>query len=480
MSEFNYYNWFKKTINVFIYLFFIFSFLSNIFVYTSILKGIAKYIVLLLLILVVTVFIYYFKNKIKNIINKLINYLEKVTNKKTIIIIVLTSVLLKIIYYIFFFFDSTLAGGDITIYTNIADSIVENGINSIINNIYYLAGMGIHLSSFKIIGIPYHLGIYIVFLIGTIINYYSFSSLIGKEKSFVLIELYLLMPSTSLLTFCITHELFVYLYFSLILFVLNKFIINTESTKSIVYSFILLILILLNQTVSPIGKIWFIVLGLLILLTNIKINKKIVLLFVVVLSLLFSNVFSTKLEGNIASQSNNIEQLLIGCDLESMGRHTDGKGKREARMYWASKGVELTYENLVEGEKGVLIEKYKYLITHPIKLIELLANKFYTVWSGDFYSIEYAYLCNGIGKITYYIMLVLSALIWLFVITCGIAYYEEKEDSIYLLNYKLVLLGIMAVLLITEVTNKYSCYMTIFIYFIAFARTNLNGGNSND
>ena len=46
-------------------------------------------------------------------------------------------------------------------------------------------------------------------------------------------------------------------------------------------------------------------------------------------------------------------------------------------------------------------------------------------------------------------------------------------------NYKLVLLGIVAVLLIVEIANKYSCYMTAFIYLIAFARANLKEDSTN-
>ena len=44
-------------------------------------------------------------------------------------------------------------------------------------------------------------------------------------------------------------------------------------------------------------------------------------------------------------------------------------------------------------------------------------------------------------------------------------------------NYKIILLGVMAVLLITEIMNKYSCYMTLFIYFIGFTMINIKSNN---
>lgn len=475
----NFYPWFKKIIDACISLFFVFAMIANLFVYSSVFSGAIKYTLLVITIIVFGLIVYFFKEKIKQLLNKLIEILEKQDKNKLLIIFILTAISLKVVYTVFFYFDSTTYGGDITVYSNIAQSIVEKGLSSTKDYIYYLVGMGLHLSMFKLINIPYHIGVFVFFLIATIINYYSFSSLIGKEKSFILITLYLLMPSTTLLTFCITHELFVYFYFSIVLFMIKCFINSNNKTRYI-YAIGILLFVSLNQSVSPIGKIWFIVLFLLIVLTNMRLDKRIVLVVVLILSVVSTNVLTTSLEGNTASQSNNYEQLLIGSDLESMGRHTDGKGKAAAKKYWAERGVELTYDNLVEGEKGALIEQYKYLLTHPFDLIRLLSNKFYTVWSGDFYSVEYAYLCNGINSITYYPMLIIGAAIWLIVMTIGVVYYKKKEENIGIYKYKLIVLGIMAVLLITEVTNKYSCYMTMFIYFVAFARTSLNGGKDHE
>ena len=245
----------------------------------------------------------------------------------------------------------------------------------------------------------------------------------------------------------------------------------------LLYGILLFLAVSLNQTVSPIGKIWYIVFFLIVTLSNLKWSKKGILIVVLAASLFCTELLSTRLEGNTLSQSNNIEQLLIGSNLESMGRHTDGRGKQAAKAYWEARGVKLTYENLVEGEKGALIETYKYLLTHPLKLLELLANKFYVAWSGDFYAIEYGHNMGSIGDRMYYVMLLAGALIWLLAVSIGIVYDGKKAGDFALNNYKLVLLGIMGVLLITEIMNKYSCYMTVFIFFIAFSRTDLNKGD---
>jgi len=471
--ENNYYIWFRNIVNACIALFFLFSLLSNLFVYASVFQGLIKYAVVLLLIGVYLLVVYRYKDLLKDLLNRAIDFLSSFSFKKLLLILIVFSVFLKVFYTIFFFFDSTKFGQDITVYANLADSIAENGLESVRKNIYYLVGMGLHLSIFKKLSIPYHVGVYLVFLLGTIVNFYSFSKHVGKEKAFLLIALYLAMPSTSMLSFCITHELFVYMYFSIIFLVLNELLISGSKKKLMLCSGLTVLFVSMCQTISPMGKIWFILLVLLAVLTVMPVQKKIAIIAIVVLSLLFSNFLTTRLEGNAASQNNNYEQLLIGSDLESMGRHTDGKGKRSAEEYWEARGQYLTTENFIEGQKGALIEQYKYLITHPLKLGELLANKFYVAWSGDYYSIEYGHNMGIISDLTFYGMLIVSAVIWLFVISVGVVYFRKKDDNICVMNYKTIILGVAAVLLITEIMNKYSCYMTLFIYFVAFARAEL-------
>ena len=474
----NYYKWFRIVINFCIYFFFIFALVSNLCLYASVFSGFSRYLVFFVLAILLGLFVYFFKDKVKRLLDKIFSFLNKKSEKELLIYIILIAVVLKVIAYVFFFFDSTLGGGDITIYANIAQRIVQNGFDSVKDEIYYLAGMGMHLAIFKYVGIPSHVGVFLAFLLGTIVNYYSFKDIMGKEKSFLTILFYLLMPSTSLLTFCCTHELFVYLYFSIILFVLNKFFKEKEIKKIIMFGILLWIFISLNQTVSPIGKIWYIVLVLIVLLTNTEMIKKVLLIGVLVLTFITGNLTSTGNEDNYISQLNNVEQLLIGSNVESGGHHTDGRGKDAAREYWAKQGVELTYENLLEGELGALKETYLHLFTHPGDLIKLLSNKFFTAWSGDVYSVELGHSFGGYGDIAYYAMLFISSIIYLFVMCVGVFFYKKEEDeNICSLNYKMVLLGIVAVLLVVEIANKYSCYMTMFIYFIALFRTEVGKKN---
>ena len=164
-QSFNYYKWFRKLINFCIYFFFIFALISNICLYASVFSGALKYTVFGILAVLTICAGLLFKGKIKTCTEKLFEFISALSSRQMLIIIVVTAVVLKAIAYVFFFFDSTMGGGDITIYANIADRIVEQGFSSVSNEIYYLAGMGMHLAVFKYLGIPSHLGIFIVFLI---------------------------------------------------------------------------------------------------------------------------------------------------------------------------------------------------------------------------------------------------------------------------------------------------------------------------
>lgn len=474
-----YYEWFQKTINFFIFLFFPLALVSNLFVYTSFLSGTLKGVALLVIGVSYLLAVHFLKDRIRILLKKIIDFLSKWPKWKLLLVIIAIASILKALAYVFFFFDSTLGGGDITIYNKVADMIVNEGYSSVSEVIYYIVGMGSHLAIFKYLHIPIHFGIYLVFMLATTINFYAFSDVIGKEKSFIALMLYMLMPSTVMLTFCATHELFVYLYFSIIFYLFNCFFKSTKTIRTCVLGVLLAVFIILNQTVSPIAKIWFIVMAIFLLLTRVKLTKKIIIVLIFIVSLIVPSFMTTGLEDNYLSQLNNVEQLLIGADINSGGHHTDGRGLNAAKAYYEKYGIEVTYDNLLEGEIGALKETYLHLLTHPFDLFRLLANKFYTAWSGDFYSIELGHSFGGYGVIPYYLMLVVSGALWLVAMSIGTIYYEPKKEGMDVFNYKLVLLGIVAVLLIVEIANKYSCYMTAFIYLIAFARAKLKEDSTN-
>ena len=54
-------------------------------------------------------------------------------------------------------------------------------------------------------------------------------------------------------------------------------------------------------------------------------------------------------------------------------------------------------------------------------------------------------------------------------------YKTEKNDTMAMTNYKLTLLGIFAVTMLSIVLNKYGVYMTSYIYLFAMDKADLKG-----
>ena len=473
-KENNYYNWFKKVIALFIELFFVGAILSTIYVFTYPFNGTIKIIIFIVLILFFFIVVYLLKEKVRKLLSLIIKKLEKLDYRKLLLIVIISLVLLKIIYTIFFYFDPTLRENDISIYNSIANSIYETkAIDT--NSISHLLGIALHLVLFKTLSIPNHIGVFVVFLIGTVFNFISFKEYIGKEKAFLCVMLYLLMPSTILLTFCPTHELFVYLYISISLFILNKLLKENTKLKSILFTFLLVVFITLTCFVNPAGNLVNIILALIVLLSNVKAKKKILISVCLILTLVSSNMITKSLNMNeIITETNTYSILICGSSVDTNGEHVDKYPANKARDLLKSRDIKVNGNTQLEAYKEILIEQYKYLFTHPVELIKLLVHKFYVEWSGDHYSLEMAYDAGAMTSTAYYVLLAISALIYLFVITIAFVLKDKsKEYSIYELNYNLIVLGVVALLLVTLVLNKYSVYATLFIYCVSFDRIDL-------
>lgn len=472
----SYYNWLKKIISIFIELFFVFAVISTLYVFTSSFVGIIKYVIFLIIVVSYLLVVKFGKEKIKTILNKIINYLKNVDSYKLLLTIIITLISLRIIYTKFFYFDPSNSN-DIGIYNDIANQIVKTGSLDA-DYISHLLGIGLHLALFKFINVPLHIGIFFVFLLGTIVNYFSFKEIIGKEKSFIILMLYVLMPSTVLLTFCPTHELFVYLYLSFSIFVLNKLLKENNKMYVVLYSLLLVISSVLLLMVNPAGYVLYIIFGIIILLSNIKLLKKMTIICVLVLSILGSDLVSKKMNvvDNVTTL-NTYTILIHGSNINTLGEQDDKYPRHQMKEFLNEHNLEHTDDNYVKAGLGVLLNQYQYLITHPKDLIKLVSHKFYILWSGNHYSIELGHVFNAMSDLIYYVMLLISTLIYLFILTIGIVFNKKKEDDIYISNYKLVLLGVIAVTILSVVLNKYSVYVTLYIYLISMYKTNLGEEN---
>lgn len=471
-----YFNWFKKIINIFIEALLFFTIVATLYVFTSAFTGIAKIILFIFLVILYGTVIYFLKDKFKRIFNFLIDKLSNIDVKTMVLILSIVMIVLKVVYTIFCNYDAT-QDGDIGIYADIADQIVNTGsIQG--GTISHLLGMGLHLAVFKFLKLPIHIGMFIVFYIGTIINFLSFKNIIGKQKSFIAVMLYILMPSSILLTFCPTHEIFLYMYLSIALFALNKLLVETNGLYKLIEALVLIVNSVLACFVNPSGYIVLIIIGLLLLLSNTTINKKIILTVALVVSIVLSSVIGSVTGAeNFETKFNTYAVLIHGSNPNSLGEQVDQYPVQQMYAYLKAHGLHSNYDDVMFASKEVLLNQYKYLITHPITLGKMIVHKFYILWSGNHYSIEMAHNFNALNDVLYYSLLCISALIYLIVLTIGLVFTKKKNDEIYISNYKLAILGCFGITMLSVVLNKYSLYVTLFIYLISFYKIDIDENN---
>ena len=466
-----YYKWFTKIVSICIDIFFVLSVISSLFVFTSFINGVWKYLLFMLIFAAYICIMYFYKDRIRKLINEAIRVFDSLDSKKMILIIVFTSLFAKIIYTNLFYFDST-QGGDISIYNEIANQIVATGeLKS--SAISHLFGLAAHLALMKTIGMPLHFGTYIAILTGTLFNFVSASRIFGKSRSFLATMTFILMPSTCFLSMCITHEIFVYLYLSIFVFLINSFLRSTDARKTIILSLLLVIDIILTCIVNPAGYIIYVILMLLVLLSNLGNAKKVCLIFVLLFSILGSKAIDKLIDVNEYETTINTYSILIhGSNIGSMGEQQDGFPHMKMREYLTENGMEFNHDNFKIAARAVLFNQYKYLLSHPFDLLRIIVHKIYIQWSGVHYPIELAYVYKSIGIVLYCIILGLNSLIYLFALSIKMIFRKKTEDQIDIVNYKLAILGVLAITMLSVVLNKYLLYITLFIYIVSINETN--------
>ena len=465
-SNLYYYKWFRKIVSFLTELFLLIIPFFTLYVFTSFLDGTIRIAVFVFLLIAYYLVIHFFKEKIYQILKNIYRKIETMDKKTMIIILSLAMIVGKIFATIFFSFDST-GNGDIGIYNEIAEKIYTTG-NMHSSAISHLYGIALHFVVFKYLHLPLHVGMFIAFFVGNIINFISFSELMGKEKTFMIMMLYILMPSSLVISFCLTHELFVYMYLSLFLFCFMRFLRNDTAKGTAAYLLGMVVFTVLTCFVNPAGYIIYVIIILSVLFTNNNLRKKALIIFALLTSLVLSNGISKMLEVNEYNTSANTYTILIhGSNPESLGEQVDGYPEDQMRDYLRKHDLSFKQTHFLEGYRAVLIEQYMYLLTHPLTLLRLVLHKIYILWSGVHYPLELAHFYNAMPSWLYLFFLVVNTFIYLFVITAGNVFKEKQDDNICETNYKLTLLGIFGVTLLSVVLNKYTIYATAFLYYIA-------------
>lgn len=476
-NKLQYYNWFQKVMSVILDVFFYIVPLNALYVFTSFLSGFMKYAAFAILIAIYVTVIYFLKDKIREIFCKAISSIGKLDTKTMLLIITITAIVLKVIFSIFYNYDATVSG-DIKIYNDIAEGIIESG-DYHSREISHLYGVALHFVLFKLIGLPLHIGLFIAIYVGIVVNFYSFCRIVGKDKAFLAVMFYLLMPSTSFFTFCPTHEVFVFLYISIFLYSYNKMLGEKRKPVVFVDALIALLSTVLTCFVNPGGYVIYVIMAITAVLSNVHLSKKALIVVVLVASILSSQMLSKFLNVNEWKTTMNTYTILIhGVNPYTLGEQEDGYPHKQMRMYIYDNTLDFSKAGYVDAAKHVLINHYIYLLKNPVTLLKLVVHKIFILWSGVHYPIELANHYDAVSGLPYLFFLSINTLIYLFVFTVGLVYYKKREDDIFISNYKLEVLGVIALTLLCIVVNKYSVYVTLFIYLIAFYRADLKNEQS--
>ena len=261
---------------------------------------------------------------------------------------------------------------------------------------------------------------------------------------------------------------FFYFYLSAFLYCLNRFLACEDTPKSFLYAFLCVLLTILSCFINPVGYIIYVILLLVAILSNVGIRKKAITAIVLLLAFGGSSLLDKALEVNEYRTATNTYTILIhGVNPESLGEQIDGYPHAQTKLYLKEHGLEDNKENYLIAMRAVLLGLYKNLLTHPVLLVRLIVHKFYLLWSGNHYPIEMARIFGGMNVIIYYVFLSFSALIYLFMVTVGNVYKTKRDDKIAIANYKLALLGVFAVTMLSIVLNKYGVYVKPYLFLVS-------------
>lgn len=467
MKSHNFYGWFNKVLSVLISIFIMLSLIAAAYVSCYLFEKNIKVIIFAVTAVSMIIVLALFRKRIYKIINKFFSAINKLDKNKMLLIIVITAIVLKLIYSIFLYFDPTLTNDVTSNYLY----IVNNGIlsNTIGTQLYTFI---IHLSVIKFLHIPMHIALFIIVLLTVIINFITFEKIIGKEKSFVATMLYVLMPSTILLSFCPISEIFVMFYISLIMYLFERLIRSNNKKEMLAVSIALSLCIFIENKLNYVGLILMIIVGLTIVFTRLNKEKRICVTGILVFSIVLSNLSSYALSYEWRNKENLYFTLLHGSNYESGGRFVEDYTFDIVDNYLEVNKLEGTHENQEKALNIALKNNYSKLSSNPVSIVELLANKFYILFSGSHYAVEMLNNTKPISKVLFYCLLGINELLYIVALLIGLVTFTRAHNHLTISTLELIILMMSVVLLVCEAMNRYSLFLIPYIIIVCITRFN--------
>lgn len=425
--------------------------------------------------------------KIKN----LIDILNNCSYIKLLLLVITISLVTKIACIFIFDIVSIYDNSDINVYTTTSYELSHYG--QAITHADYCA-RATHLfwyavfltpssSLFGMSQIAFSVYISIISTISIALLFDTVSFVFSKKKAFVFSIIYVLIPSQVILTQFITHEHAIMLFLSIAIWLYFRVM---PVVRNIYLKIILFLIIIANvvfcRLVNPGGRIVviaFIIIFIISALRNIK--KRTIfkcvfscLALIIALTVLSScaNNFQlshSKISGN-PEKGSILWTFYIGSNYETSGSYSF----EDADIWFEQQPKDKQIAD--KYHKDLLFNRYSDLIKNPIKLLDLCKNKLKNMWANfnystgsatekinnkqtrDFYT---SYLYKPSLLINYLIML-LVGVICLYSSIVN----RKKRKPLFYCFVQLYLLGFSAMLMLSELQQRYTITM-LPLYLIA-------------
>lgn len=315
----------------------------------------------------------------------------------------------------------------------------------------------------------------------------------GKNIAFVGLMIYNLMPVGLFQTQLLIHETALMFFHILSVWLMVK---AAEKKFSVPVKLLFLVLsavsIAIGKSVNPAGAVVVIAL---IIMTFIYIIKDritlaklakfacLALAFLVVMSAsekVLTATVNTMIPEDASYHSISEKKVKNGWTiyLAFNYEHAGGWNEEDYTTYYAYEQIE-DVEEAREYQTNLVKERLGEYLEDPLKIPSLFVRKFYILWGNMWMSISYqqgnhieSFLNNGMGKMIYVAMYLFSVMWYLIALTTILfarrkRRFQEPDDLVSPnIHFKMVILGVTAALLVSEVMAKYTSHLQILIFVI--------------
>lgn len=447
-----------------------------------------------LVLIFALLFLYKFYDAIMNKICSALAFVKRISYIKMLIILVFVSLFTKLVCIFVFRIDSINSHPDINVYITTSKELARNGFASKYGGYCYSYSHMFWFSVFllpitKVFGdsqIAFSIYLSVINTISVFLFFDVVTKVFSKDRAFVILIAFVLLPSQILLPQYITHEnallfflsITVWLYFKVIPSIQNSFI------KKCIYVLFILNLFFCYM-VNGLGLVIFLAFFILFIIELLRKKTKRYLLVtsvkcisiigILILGSIITNYIQlshTQLEQNYVRGNKVLWTLYVGSN-----SNTKGAWSIEDCNNWDNLPEETDELAIDNYRKELLIDRYVDLISHPKNLILLFKDKFSIMWSDFTYSITFAnetipnkeikhiynqYLFKLLTLLNYFVLFVVSA----FGLQ-SIIINRRKKTNTFFIFLELFLLGSTALLMLTELSNKYTISLQLVFFIVS-------------